>query len=306
MKNLLEKFRNYEEKLNKSDKTIKVYVKEVNYFLDKYNLNSIESLKIMEEKDFWSNWLEDMTNEYQPNTIVKKKTALSVFSDFLIFQDIISVNKVKQLQNVKNDNKKIEVYSDDEVERIFNYMENKIKENNFKRKIDKDVYFMNMVAIKLLYKNALRVCEAVSIEMNDFNLDKSNKFYIHGKGGHGNITRFNSFSKDMIEQINKCLEIRSNIRIKEGNEQYFFISPISKSKITEDSLRKFLRNILKELEIEYSSPCHDFRHTRATELISKGKEVKSVSLFLGHANVKTTERYYIHQDEEMMEELSEV
>ena len=102
MRNLLEKFRNYEEKLNKSDKTIKVYVKEVNYFLDKYNLNSIESLKIMEEKDFWSKWLEDMTNEYQPNTIVKKKTALSVFSDFLIFQDIISTNKVKQLQNVKN------------------------------------------------------------------------------------------------------------------------------------------------------------------------------------------------------------
>ena len=34
MNNLLEKFRNYEEKLNKSDKTIKVYVKEVNYFLD--------------------------------------------------------------------------------------------------------------------------------------------------------------------------------------------------------------------------------------------------------------------------------
>ena len=71
MNNLLEKFKNYEEKLNKSDKTIKVYVKEVNYFLDKYNLNSIESLKIMEEKDFWSNWLEDMTNEYQPNRIVK-------------------------------------------------------------------------------------------------------------------------------------------------------------------------------------------------------------------------------------------
>ena len=55
MRNLLEKFRNYEEKLNKSDKTIKVYVKEVNYFLDKYNLNSIESLKIMEEKEKYKN-----------------------------------------------------------------------------------------------------------------------------------------------------------------------------------------------------------------------------------------------------------
>ena len=110
----------------------------------------------------------------------------------------------------------------------------------------------------------------------------------------------------MIEQINKCLEIRSNINIKEGNEKYFFISPISKTKITEDSLRKFLRNILKELEIESSSVLHNLRHYRATELISKGQNVKNVSLFLGHANVKTTERYYIHQDEEMMEELSEI
>ena len=304
--NLLENFKNYEVKLNKSTKTIEGYLKEARYFMNDYNINSVEDLKIMESKEFWSQWLEDMTSKYQAGTVNKKKTALSVFSKFLIFEEIIEVNKVQQIESLKNDNKKIEVYTDEEIEKIFNYMENKIKANKFQRKIDKEVYFMNMVAIKLLYKNALRVCEVVSIEMKDFNLDEGNKFYIHGKGGHGKVTRFNSFSKDMIESINECLEIRNKIKIKEGNEQYFLISPISKSKLTEDSIRKFLRNILKELEIESSSVCHNLRHYRATELISKGQNVKNVSLFLGHANVKTTEHYYIHQNEEVMEELSEI
>ena len=92
--NLLENFKNYEEKLNKSTKTIEGYLKEARYFIKDYNINSIEDLKIMENKEFWEQWLEDMTSKYQAGTVNKKKTALSVFSKFLIFQEIIETNKI--------------------------------------------------------------------------------------------------------------------------------------------------------------------------------------------------------------------
>ena len=301
MNNLLEKFRNYEEKLNKSDKTIKVYVKEVNYFLDKYNLNSIESLKIMEEKDFWSKWLEDMTNEYQPNTIVKKKTALSVFSDFLIFQDIISVNKVKQLQNVKNDNKKIEVYSTNDKERILNLLEEKCSRNT-QRKIDKKVNVMYKAIFHIFFNLALRNEEVTNIRINDINWE-TGSMYVRCKGHKGEISHKSKMNKETLSIVKEWLEVRNNII---SNEDYLFISPLSKKQISTDAIRKQMRLLQQELNIEGDLMIHSIRHTRISELVAKGADIKKVSMFAHHSSQKTTERFYCHDTEEMLDELCEL
>lgn len=301
MRNLLEKFRNYEEKLNKSDKTIKVYVKEVNYFLDKYNLNSIESLKIMEEKDFWSKWLEDMTNEYQPNTIVKKKTALSVFSDFLIFQDIISTNKVKQLQNVKNDNKKIEVYSTNDKERILNLLEEKCSRNT-QRKIDQKVNVMYKAIFHIFFNLALRNEEVTNIRINDINWE-TGSMYVRCKGHKGEISHKSKMNKETLSIVKEWLEVRNNII---SNEDYLFISPLSKKQISTDAIRKQMRLLQQELNIEGDLMIHSIRHTRISELVTKGADIKKVSMFAHHSNQKTTELFYCHSTEEMLEELSEI
>ena len=301
MRNLLEKFRNYEEKLNKSDKTIKVYVKEVNYFLDKYNLNSIESLKIMEEKDFWSKWLEDMTNEYQPNTIVKKKTALSVFSDFLIFQDIISTNKVKQLQNVKNDNKKIEVYSTNDKERILNLLNEKCSRNT-QRKIDQKVNVMYKAIFHIFFNLALRNEEVTNIRIDDINWE-TGSMYVRCKGHKGEISHKSKMNKETLSIVKEWLEVRNNII---SNEDYLFISPLSKKQISTDAIRKQMRLLQQELNIEGDLMIHSIRHTRISELVAKGADIKKVSMFAHHSNQKTTELFYCHSTEEMLEELSEI
>ena len=301
MNNLLEKFKNYEEKLNKSDKTIKVYVKEVNYFLDKYNLNSIESLIIMEEKDFWSKWLEDMTNEYQPNTIVKKKTALSVFSDFLIFQDIISTNKVKQLQNVKNDNKKIEVYSTNDKERILNLLEEKCSRNT-QRKIDQKVNVMYKAIFHIFFNLALRNEEVTNIRISDVDWE-TGSMYVRCKGHKGEISHKSKMNKETLSIVKEWLEVRNNII---SNEDYLFISPLSKKQISTDAIRKQMRLLQQELNIEGDLMIHSIRHTRISELVTKGADIKKVSMFAHHSSQKTTERFYCHDTEEMLDELCEL
>ena len=303
MKDIINGFMEWNKKMNKAEKTIKMYNDYIVNFVDEYQI-TIENINQLENKEFAKRFIDDELNKnLKPGTINKHKNILSTFSNFLVFEDIIESNKFKEMSSIKNDSHKVSVYTDEDIKRIFDYMDNKIKEDKFQRHIDKQVYIVNMTAIKLLYKNALRISEAVSIEMNDFNLDNGNKFYIHGKGGHGKVTRFNSFSNDMIDLINKVLEIRSNIEIKDGNEKYFFISPISKSKITEASLRKFLKNILAELNIEYNSPAHDMRHSKLSELVSKGVEISKVASFAGHKSAKTTEAFYIHPVESTMDEL---
>ena len=196
--------------------------------------------------------------------------------------------------------------TEDELKIIFEYMDKKIKEDNFQRKIDKQVWMLNRLMVKITYDNALRISEVVGIKMEDINLEEGNKFYIRGKGHNGNISRFNVFKKDTVELLKEYLDLRNKIKIKNGNEEYLFISPLSKSKITDNSLRKFFKKILDELNIDYNSPMHDIRHTKATELIAKDVEVKKVSMYLGHTSERITEKYYIHQTDKVMEELSEL
>ena len=296
---LLIGFIEYNKKLNKSDNTIKTYKKEVKIYLDKYNIYDLDNMEFLNNI-----WLNEMLEKYQPSSINKKKNVLSVFSNYLVMKGIIKENKIKSISNVKNDIKKIEVYSEDELKKIFDYMDTKIKENKFHRNIDKQVWILNRLIVKIIYDNALRISEAANIQIDDINLEEGNKFYIRGKGYNGNISRFNIFKDETIELLKEYLRIRDKIEFKSSDEKYFFISPLSKSKITDNSLRKFFKNILDELNIDYNSPIHDIRHTRATELIAKDIEVKKVSMYLGHANEKITEKYYIHQVDKVMEELS--
>lgn len=305
MKQLINDFRDYQVNLGKSERTIVSYVEEVELFTKEF-IGEADKLELIEQVEFAKQWLEQMNTRYSAGTINKKKNAISVFGKYLVLEGIIKDNAFAKIDKVKNNNKKIEVYSNDEIHAIFEYIDNKIKNNDFKRKIDRDVYITNKCAIKIMYKSALRLMEVVSIEMNDFNLEEGNKFYIHGKGGKGKVTRFNSFNKEERALVEEYLNIRNNIKIKEGNEKYLFISPISKSKITEASLRKFLNKILDELNIETSAPCHNLRHLRATELIAKDVPVKKVSQYLGHSSERITEQIYIHQDESVMNELSEL
>lgn len=305
MKQLINDFRDYQVNLGKSERTIVSYVEEVELFTKEF-IGEADKLELIEQVEFAKQWLEQMNTRYSAGTINKKKNAISVFGKYLVLEGIIKDNAFAKIDKVRNNNKKIEVYSNDEIHAIFEYIDNKIKNNDFKRKIDRDVYITNKCAIKIMYKSALRLMEVVSIEMNDFNLEEGNKFYIHGKGGKGKVTRFNSFNKEERALVEEYLNIRNNIKIKEGNEKYLFISPISKSKITEASLRKFLNKILDELNIETSAPCHNLRHLRATELIAKDVPVKKVSQYLGHSSERITEQIYIHQDESVMNELSEL
>lgn len=304
---LLNNFIEYNMRLNKSDNTIETYKKEINTFLKQYNIYSTEQLSILEDMDFLKDtWLIDMKNKYATANVNKKKNILSVFSNYLVMENIISENKIKSISNIKNDIQKIEVYTEDELKTIFEYMDKKIKEDNFQRKIDKQVWMLNRLMVKITYDNALRISEIVGIKMEDINLEEGNKFYIRGKGHNGNISRFNIFKKDTVELLKEYLNLRNEIKIKNGNEEYLFISPLSKSKITDNSLRKFFKKILDELNIDYNSPMHDIRHTRATELIAKDVEVKKVSMYLGHTSERITEKYYIHQTDKVMEELSEL
>lgn len=302
MKDIINGFREHQIKLNKSEKTIKTYVEYIEKFIKEYDI-TVENIEMLSSSDFAKQFLEDeLAKGFAPGTINRKKNTISVFSNYLMFLNMIPENKFKQLSSVKDDHKKVDVYTDEQLEKMLDYLDNKITENNFQRKVDLKVWKMQRCIIHLLMTSGMRISEVVKMRINDFDLSNGNAYAIRGKGFNGNISRKNAFNKEVAEELKDYLKIRSEIKIAEGDEEFLFISPLNKKHINEQTVRMFVKRMFKEIGIE--GTLHEYRHTKATDLINKGIDVKKVSLFLGHANQNTTERYYIKGNDDTMEELA--
>ena len=62
---------------------------------------------------------------------------------------------------------------------------------------------------------------------------------------------------------------------------------------------KFFENLYNQLGIPRYSP-HCLRHTCGTLLYEKTKDIYAVSKFMGHSNITTTAKIYVHDSAEML------
>ena len=80
---------------------------------------------------------------------------------------------------------------------------------------------------------------------------------------------------------------------KHPHSPYLFVSPKTGTMFDPDSFRHTHEKILKAIGAEHIR-FHDLRHSYATRCVERGVDVKSVSELLGHADVRTTLRLYVH------------
>ena len=301
MKDIINGFYEYNVKLNKSESTIKTYIENIEKFISDYNFTT-ENLDRLSSSEFIQEWLNDQINKgYQPGTINKKKNIISVFANYLMLNDIIKSNKFKEMSAMRNDAVKTDIYTDEDINKMMKYLDDKIEENNFGRKVDLKVYKMQRCIINILITTGLRISEVVKMKMDDFDLDNSNIFMVRGKGYKEKVSRKNAFTKEVANQLREYLEIRAEINIAEGDEDYLFISPLNHKHITDNTVRRFSKRMFEILGIE--GTLHEFRRTKGSNLIAKGVEIEKVSKFLGHQNITTTERFYVKNVNSVVEDL---
>lgn len=301
MKDIINGFYEYNVKLNKSELTIKTYIENIEKFISDYNFTT-ENLDRLSSSEFIQEWLNDQINKgYQPGTINKKKNIISVFANYLMLNDIIKSNKFKEMSAMRNDAVKTDIYTDEDINKMMKYLDDKIEENNFGRKVDLKVYKMQRCIINILITTGLRISEVVKMKMDDFDLDNSNIFMVRGKGYKEKVSRKNAFTEEVANQLREYLEIRAEINIAEGDEDYLFISPLNHKHITDNTVRRFVKRMFEVLGIE--GTLHEFRRTKGSNLIAKGVKIEKVSKFLGHQNITTTERFYVKNVNSVVEDL---
>lgn len=90
--------------------------------------------------------------------------------------------------------------------------------------------------------------------------------------------------------INALLELK---KINFSGDAGYVIEGLSGKPVTNRNYLRTYKAILKRSEIK-DSGLHTLRHTFATQMFSRGVDVKVVSQLLGHADVNVTYNTYVH------------
>lgn len=208
------------------------------------------------------------------------------FLDFCVLYDIIDDNYLKTLGGFvrKNEYKNTDYYTLNEF-------------NRFIKGVDHIVYKSFFI---LMFYTGTRPSEAMALTFNDFNgkyisINKS----IERRGNRNFCTTKNKYSNRTIiinnivkKYINKLIKYYSLLYGTFDYNYYIFGGKRPLAPTTIDRYKKLacIKSNIRPITQ------HQFRHSFATYLISKNIPVNVVSKLLGHSNIETTTRVYIHND----------
>lgn len=137
--------------------------------------------------------------------------------------------------------------------------------------------------LELMYASGLRVSEAVSLTMNDVDLDLG----ILTTTGKGSKTRRVPVGSSAVEWLRSYLATR---RKKENIEvQNLFVTPLGRP-INRQIVYLFIRDYAEKCGLQGVSP-HTLRHSFATHMIQNRADIRSVQQMLGHSDISTTQIY---------------
>jgi len=186
---------------------------------------------------------------------------------------------------------KLPVYlTEDEISKFLNSIEN--------YPFQKSIASRNRAIIKMILYTGIRVSEAINLKIKDIILDKDVYLLkIVGKGNKSRVVMIKSkhIKKDLDEWLEKR---RCSDNLLFCNKRGTTLTQAYISRIVEKILLK--AGIRKE-----KNGAHMLRHTFATLLYLKSKDLVLVQEALGHASLDTS-RIYTHFDKERLKKAASI
>jgi len=283
---LINKLKNGESIRAKDNPSLETYFD--NYMLNKENSLALTKNKVKIYRSFFKNHIytslkhknikqitkEDfqkvidtmVKNGNKPSFIDTVKTCFSPIFNNAIDNGLIVKNIINGLKFPEYDSNRYFTLPDKQVKELVNEIMN-IADNQYR------VMFMFLL-------RGRRAGEVLSLRWSNIDLEK--KTYII-RDSQSKVRKNLIFSLD--DELIKHLEFLE----KRNDDDIVFISPRTKKAFNVFPV-KLWKQIKKNVGIK-DMRLHDFRHLIGFILINNNVAIESVSSLLGHANIKTTQRY---------------
>ena len=137
---------------------------------------------------------------------------------------------------------------------------------------------------KLMLRCGLRVDEVAKLSLADVDLKRAQVFVCHGKGAKERVVYL---SKDAYQALLAYLKIRPYSRVR----RLFLVNKGRHrgKALNARGIQHRMQYYAKKAGIKVS--CHQLRHTMATQMLNADADLVTIQDLLGHANIRTTERY---------------
>lgn len=201
------------------------------------------------------------SREYHATTLNRILSSLSSFYRFMIMQDVLAVNPVPRIDRPRVKDVELRYLKHSQVIRLL-------------RSIP---YSRDRLIVRIIYATGVRVSELCSINVEDIDIDDQ-MIKVRGKGGK---IRMVFVDQETLDEIDLMVADRLSGPLFFG-QQGKNISP------------RTVQHIFRKYAPEGITP-HKIRHSYASELYRRSKNLRVVQENLGHASIKTTE-VYLHTD----------
>lgn len=260
----------------------------INY-LSSNNINSLKDIKISNVSEY----IETLSEKYSKATIKIQKTVLRETLNWLYQQNMIKFNGRQVFPLIKADtrNKLLSTYSEDEIKRILDVIDNTTKSG-------KCIFLV----VSILAYYGLRVGDIINLKFENIDFENNSINIIQQK-------TLTNLTLPLIDEIKyPLIDYIKNGRPNSKDKEYVLstmYAPYTKFKET-SSIHKFLTRTMDIAGINYENRHHGphaFRHSLATNMINKNVPLSAIGNVLGHSSTKIT-NIYITKDTTHLKELT--
>jgi integrase/recombinase XerD len=270
-------FKNYLKiERNLSLNTIESYLFDVKKLIIYLKINKINKEPLKLESEIIKEFIYHISKEIKPQTQARIISGLRRFYDYLILEELIEINPMKNIETPKIGVHLPTTLTLKEIDKMISNI-----------KLTSKTGIRNVAIIELLYSCGLRVSELVNLKISDL-FFKESLIKVTGKG---NKERFVPISKLSQKYINNYLnEIRQNHKIKKNFEDTLFLNERG-TNLSRNMIFIIVNKLKKQSNINKKIGPHTLRHSFATHLIENGADLITIQKMMGHESITTTERY---------------
>jgi integrase/recombinase XerC len=231
-------------------------------------------------------YLASLHGRIDPASVGRKLSTLKTFFRVLVRRKLLSHSPVVGLRGPKRARRLPEFFGKEEASRLLDRPA-AMPRNAFEQSRDQ-------MLLEILYGGGLRISEACGLNLEDVELQGS-VCQIAVREGKGQKDRLVPIGSKAVLALAAYLPLRAQQLAaksalgKTVDGQALFVS-IRGTRMGDREARRKLDRREVETGVKRFSP-HALRHSFATHLLGEGADLKSIQELLGHASLRTTQRY---------------
>jgi site-specific recombinase XerD len=190
---------------------------------------------------------------------------LAISAVKFFFRNILKNDDISEQHRPRHDGRLPVILSKDEISQILGM------EQNPKHRL----------LLMLVYSSGLRVSEVVALKREHIDMSRHAIYVRLGKGRKDRCTILSEKAAHFIAEYCSFFDIKT----------WLFPGQPSTRPLTIRSAQHIFDKAVRHAKIPKNISIHSLRHTFATHLLESGTDIRYIQSLLGHANLRTTERY---------------